>query len=232
MTAGPAFDDALDAAPGTLSDRVYRHLADRLTSGRFAPGDKLSLRAVGAALGVSIQPVREAASRLGAEGALEIEPKRAVTVPLMRAGQFRDVTRVRIEIEGYAASLAAREASAAARKDIAAAEEAFSALSRKRRPDLAQAVEANKAFHFALYRAAGSPELMTIVERLWLRAGPILNLDLRENPERLKLGFAVRLHAQARAAIEARDAEGARAAIAGDIRGAADFILSQGRLPE
>ncbi|MBL8590373.1 MAG: GntR family transcriptional regulator [Methylobacteriaceae bacterium] len=222
----------MEDAPGTLSDRVYRHLADRLMSGRFAPGDKLSLRAVAEALGVSMMPVRAAVSRLSAESALDVSPKRAVLVPLMGAAQFRDLTRVRIAIEGAAVAFACDGADAAARREIARRERAFRLLSRSRRPDLAEAVEANQAFHFALYRAAGSPELLAIIERLWLRAGPVINLDLRENPERLKLGEAVRFHAAARAAVETGDAEAGRAAVAADIAGAARFILSKGRLPE
>lgn len=224
--------DELVDAPGTLSDRVYRHLADRLMSGRFGPGDKLSLRAVAEALGVSMMPVRAAVARLSAESALDVSPKRAVIVPLMGAGQFRDLTRVRVEIEGAAAAFACAQTSAAALREISRRERAFRVLSRKRRPDLAEAVEANQAFHFAVYRAAGSPALLAIIERLWLRVGPVINLDLRENPERLKLGEAVRMHAVACAAIEAGDAAAARAAIAADIAGAAKFILSKGRLPE
>ncbi|MGL4325191.1 MAG: GntR family transcriptional regulator [Beijerinckiaceae bacterium] len=231
MRSQPAYKEALDDAAGTLSDRVYRHLAERLVAGRFAPGDKLSLRAVAEALGLSIMPVREAISRLAAERALEVLPKRAVTVPLMQASQFRDITRVRVEIEGIAAAMAAHNNDPALRQDIAYCEAQFRALSRKPGPDLAAAVAANQAFHFSVYRAAGSPELLAIIERLWLRVGPIINLDLRENPERLKLGEAVRFHAAAAAAIQAGDAEATRAAIAGDIRGASEFILSRGRLP-
>ena len=67
---------------------------------------------------------------------------------------------------------------------------------------------------------------------MWLRVGPIINLDLRENPERLKSGEAIRLHALARACVERGDAAGARAAIAADIARASRFILSKGRLPE
>lgn len=232
LTARPAYREALDTAPGTLSDRVYRHLADRLVAGRFAPGDKLSLRAVAEALGLSMMPVREAISRLGAEGALEVTPKRAVTVPLMGAAQFRDISRVRIEIEGTAAAMAAELRNPEALQQVRACEYAFRALSLPARPDLAAAVAANQAFHFAVYRAAGSPELLAIIERLWLRVGPVINLDLRENPERLKLGEAVRFHADALAAIAAGDPAAARRAIAGDIRGASNFILSRGRLPD
>jgi DNA-binding GntR family transcriptional regulator len=232
LTRSPVYRETLDDQDGTLSARVYRHLSERLVAGRFAPGDKLSLRAVAEALGVSMMPVRGAVSRLAAEGALEVLPKKAVTVPLMRAAQFRDITRVRVEIEGTAAAMACERAGADAVQDIARCEAAFRALSQQSSPDLAQAVAANQAFHFAVYRAAGSSELLAIIERLWLRVGPIINLDLRENPERLALGDAVRCHAATLTAIRAGDRDGARAAIAADIRGASDFILSRGRLPD
>lgn len=232
MLTQPAYREDLQDSDGTLAGRVYRHLAERLIAGRFAPGDRFSLRAVAEALGVSMMPVREAVLKLGAEGALLVSPKRAVAVPFMTASRFADLTRVRVEIEGFAASLCAAQVSPAALAEIRAAEAAFRAMSEEKAPDLASAVELNQAFHFAIYRAAASPELLAVIERLWLRVGPIINLDLRENPERLKLGDAVRFHAAALKAIEAGDGAGARAAIASDIANAARFILSRGRLPD
>jgi DNA-binding GntR family transcriptional regulator len=214
----------------TMTDRVYRALADRLMTGRAAPGDKLSLRAVADALGVSMMPVRAAVSRLTAEGALDVLPKRAVKVPLMHAEQFRDVTRVRIEIEGAAAAMACHGADRSDLTTIAERERVFRAISRERAPDLVQAVAANQGLHFAVYRAAKSPELLAIIERLWLRVGPILNFDLRGSPERIKTGDAVKCHQRLVSALRAGNPEIARTAIADDIRSAAEFILSSGRL--
>lgn len=232
VAGSPAYADALGTTESTLADRVYRALAGRLMAGRAAPGDKFSLRAVADALGVSMMPVRAAVSRLAAEGALEVLPKRAVKVPLMRAAQFRDITRVRIEIEGMAVSMACHGCSRADLIDIAARERAFRSISRERQPDLSQAVAANQAFHFAVYQAAKSPELLAIIERLWLRVGPILNFDLRGSPERLKMGHAVRCHQALVAAMRAGKPDAARAAVAADIRSAAEFILLSGRLAE
>ena len=81
-------------------------------------------------------------------------------------------------------------------------------------------------------RMRGPNELLAIIERLWLKAGPIINFDLRESPERLRIGGAVRYHAAILAAVTAGDAASAEVALADDIRGAADFILSQNRLPQ
>jgi DNA-binding GntR family transcriptional regulator len=216
----------------TLGEQVYAHIRQLLIAGRLTPGDKLALRPVADALGVSMMPVREAVSRLVADRALEVTPNRAVRVPVMRRAQFAQIARVRGEIEGFAAAEAARLRGGAGLDAIIAAEARFRALADSAAPDLPAAVEANQAFHFALYGASALPDLVEIIGALWLKVGPVMNLDLRENPERLKTGSAARLHAEALAAVRAGDAEAARAAIAADISGAAAFILSRERLPD
>jgi DNA-binding GntR family transcriptional regulator len=113
---------------------------------------------------------------------------------------------------------------------IKRAEEAMRAESLSRKPDLPRAVELNKTFHFAVYEAAHSPILMEIIRALWLKAGPVINLDLRANPERLAKGDAIRFHANVRKAIAAGDEAAAQAGIAADISGAAEVILSRGGL--
>lgn len=216
----------------TLGERAYARIADLLISGRLAPGEKLSLRGAAEVLGVSIMPVRAAVSRLVADKALEVAPNRAIRVPVMSAAQFRDITATRIAIEGHAAALAAEHRSEDDLPAIAAAEEAMRAESLSDAPDLPLAVEVNKQFHFAVYQAAKSPTLVGIIRALWLKVGPVINLDLRENPERIYTGGAVRFHAEILDAIVKRDPEKARAGIAADIKGASDFILSRGNLPD
>jgi DNA-binding GntR family transcriptional regulator len=214
----------------TLGERAYAQLADLLISGRLAPGEKLSLRSAADVLGVSIMPVREAVSRLVADKALEVLPNRAVRVPLMSAAQFRDLTQVRIAIEGHAAALAAKHRDPADLIAIARAEEAMRAESEKAVPDLPRAVELNKTFHFAVYEAAHSPITVEIIRALWLKAGPVINLDLRANPERLAKGDAIKFHADVRRAIAAGDGAAASAGVEADIGGAAHVILSRGGL--
>jgi DNA-binding GntR family transcriptional regulator len=214
----------------TLGERAYAQLADLLISGRLAPGDKLSLRMAAEVLGVSIMPVREAVSRLVADKALEVAANRAVRVPVMSATQFRDLTKVRIAIEGHAAAEAAQLRGDRNLASIAIAEAAMRAESEMKAPDLPRAVELNKTFHFAVYEAAQSPILVEIIRALWLKAGPVINLDLRGNPDRLAKGEAIRFHADVRKAIEIGDAEAAKVGIAADITSAANFILSRGGL--
>lgn len=216
----------------TLGGRTYAQLSDLLISGRMAPGEKISLRQTAEVLGVSMMPVREAVSRLVADGALEVTPNRAVRVRLMTAAQFRDLTQARIFIEGHAAAAAAKSRNDNDLKSIARAEAAMRCESRAAKPNLPRAVEHNKSFHFAVYEAAHSATLLDIIRALWLKAGPVINLDLRANPERLAKGDAVRFHAKVLAAVKAGDEAGAREGVAGDIRNAAEVILSRGGLAE
>ncbi|MBE9605871.1 GntR family transcriptional regulator [Acetobacteraceae bacterium H6797] len=214
-----------------MADTAYEAIADLLASGRVAPGERLSLRDMAEALGVSVMPVREAVSRLIADQALEVAPNRAVRVPIMTAKAFRELARIRAEVEGFAAAEAALRREAADLDAIAEAEAAFrqEGFLNERASD--RAVPLNRDVHFAIYRAARMPLLMQMIGGLWLKAGPVINLDLRDSPERLNKGHARECHAAAWAAIEARDPAAAREAIARDITLAADYIIGRGGLP-
>lgn len=215
----------------TLGGQVYAGLRDWLISGELSPGEKLSLRTMADRLGVSMTPVREAVSRLIADEALEVLPNRAVRVPELSLAQFRELTSIRLAIEGFAAERAAtirspRQLAAMRRFDAA-----FRRQCGRPRPDLAAAVRANQALHFAVYAAAGLPSLMPIIEGLWLRIGPVINLDLRVVGSRVRLAKSAQCHARLVAAIAAGRGPAARRALEDDIGGAAAHIVSRGILP-
>jgi DNA-binding GntR family transcriptional regulator len=60
---------------------------------------------------------------------------------------------------------------------------------------------------------------------LWLRAGPVMNLDIRAGSQRHASADAAQCHANVVAAIRAHDPVAARAAIASDISNAAAYII-------
>jgi len=214
----------------TLGERVHAELRELLMGGELAPGQKMSLRSVAETLGVSIMPVREAVARLVADQSLEVLPNRAVRVPLMTRARFRELTAVRLAVEGFAAEEAARNRAEADLAAMRRLEEAFLAEARSPNPRADQAVRANKELHFAVYRASGLPTLVGIIEGLWLKIGPVLNFDLKASPERLRTGGATEHHRRLVAAVKAGDVDAARSALVDDIEGAANFIESTGRL--
>jgi DNA-binding GntR family transcriptional regulator len=226
-----ALDEVGSLQHETLGERVTGELRALLIAGRLAPGEKLSLRRVAEALGVSMMPVREAVSRLAADKALEVLPGRAVRVPVLTLAQFRELTRIRLVVEGFAAEEATKVITDAQIAVVAQHEAAFLAAA-KDPPDPAAAVGANRDLHFALYEAAGMPSLIEMISRLWLKAGPILNLDMRHEPKRLDGGSAVVAHAQLLAALRRRDPAAARQALVEDISAAAEHIERTARLAE
>jgi DNA-binding GntR family transcriptional regulator len=155
---------------------------------------------------------------------------RAVRVPVMSLRQFVDLTNVRVAVEGFAAAETARNCSPAQLAAIREANDAFEGECRRRHPDAGRAIAHHQAFHFAVYEASGSPTLFSIVRGLWLKAGPVLSLDLRAHPSRLAGGHGARFHASIISAIERKDSDGARTAIVSDIRATADVIIGQGGL--
>jgi DNA-binding GntR family transcriptional regulator len=85
---------------------------------------------------------------------------------------------------------------------------------------------------FTIYDTCGLGPLRETIVGLWLKAGPVINLDLREHSGRLRSGSAVQNHARALAATEAGDRQEAARAIAADIQDAAEFIIASGGLSE
>ena len=214
----------------TLSADVYEQLKELLMAGRMMPGEQISLRGTATALGVSVMPVREAVHRLAAEQTLELTPNRALRVPRMTVSQFREITAIRINLEGLATERAAALLDDAGVARIAELNTQFADEMGRAAPDGAKLIALNKALHFAVYEGARMPTLMKMIEALWLRIGPILNYDLRSGSRRVGDGVAAAHHARLVEALKRHDGAAAREALRGDIEAAADFIVSAGVL--
>lgn len=76
------------------------HLREFIIQATFAPGEKLRIDQLVKKLGVSSGAVREALSRLTAEGLVIAEPQKGFVVAPISRNDLEDLTRVRIEIEG------------------------------------------------------------------------------------------------------------------------------------
>jgi len=211
----------------TLSDRVYLELRDLLMAGKLLPKEKLSLRSVAEALGVSIMPVREAVSRLVAEGALTVSPNRAFSVPLMTRAKFIEIMTVRLSVEGFAVEQAAINCTSDDLDTITKLDKEFRSAAGR---DTEMALRLNKELHFAVYAASQLPTLVSIIEVLWLKIGPVINIDLRAS-RRLAGGNAEKFHARLVQALRDKSPLDARNALWNDIKSSSEFILDSGQLP-
>ncbi len=79
--------------------RVFETLRHAIISARFAPGQKLRIDQLGKDLDASIGAVREALSRLTAEGLVLAEPQKGFVVAPVSRKDLEDLTEARVEIE-------------------------------------------------------------------------------------------------------------------------------------
>jgi DNA-binding GntR family transcriptional regulator len=211
---------ALEAiAHETMAGKVYQQLREAIMSGRFAPGQPLSLRGVAEAVGSSTMPVRGALTRLRAEGALVDGPGRAMMVPPMSFELIGELRDVRIALEGC---VAARAASRMTDAHLAEVQSVFDTMNTQvEAGDVAAYLRSNFAFHTGIYRHGASDITLGTIQNMWMRIGPFLNMVA---PEIAHMRRSMAAHRQIVDALWQRDGALARAGIARDIGDAADAL--------
>lgn len=200
----------------SVRDATYVRLRKALMTGFFAPGQRVTIRAVAAALGVSATPVREALRGLISEGALEVVGQRTVKVPDLTETRLREITQIRILNEGLAAHEAAKSISAAELSLLGELNDQLAEA--KNRSDYVTYLNLNERFHFAIYQASRMPILLSVIENLWLRSGPYLAVLL---PQMRGLQH----HEDAIQALQAHNGGAARVAIRRDIEMASRHLI-------
>jgi DNA-binding GntR family transcriptional regulator len=83
----------------SLTEAAYVRLRADILACRLRPGQRLKINELCAQLGVSLSAVREALSRLSAEGLVISEAQKRFQVAPVSAADLEDLTRTRIEIE-------------------------------------------------------------------------------------------------------------------------------------
>ena len=221
--------DASARAPAAesqhLEEQAYRILREALIRGDFAPGQQLSIRRIATALGISAMPVRTCLRRLVAEQCLDISPGGTVVVPELRRGEFAEITQLRATLEPIAAARAA-EIITATELD-AAAEHSLSGHEKRRDGDERAYQLTNYHFHFAIYRAARSPLLLSMIETLWVRRSPIMR-----EAQPLLHARGTDLHDELMLALRQRDATRVASVLREDIDRAGAFLIDRLRFPD
>lgn len=220
---GLAFEPV--ATRSTVQDGVYQRLSEALMNGRLDPGQQLTIASIAEMSGTSHMPVREALRRLAAEGALEVASTGSAHVPAASRARLDDLCEARIINEGAAGAKATANATPAMiRRMESVMAEYFEAA---REHDLAGMTTRNQEFHFALYRAAGSPVLLRVIETLWLQFGPFLRLLTRHvepNVTPLERDSYTTHHYDILEALRRGDAKAVSKGIGADIRATRDLL--------
>lgn len=95
-------ENRVETGSQTLATSIASRLRAQITGGDIPPGEKLRLDDLRASFGVSLSPLREALSRLSAEGFVVMEDQRGYRVAPVSENNLLEVTRLRSEIESFA----------------------------------------------------------------------------------------------------------------------------------
>lgn len=190
-----------------LSQDVSRYVRRRIFDGAYAAGEYVRLEQLAAELGVSVTPVREALLELRAEGLLVQQPHRGFMVLPVTGRDIADVSTVQAHIGGELAARAAAnitDEQLTQLKDLQAQlEDAYKQHDRER------AVRLNHEFHRAINLAADSPKLAQLMGQITRYAPEAVFPTVEGWP-----GQSVKDHRRVIAALEKRDEERARTAMA------------------
>jgi DNA-binding GntR family transcriptional regulator len=216
---------SLQAAPAlkqvektTLREQVTQSVRSALMNGHFQPGQVVTVKSIAQMVGASVMPAREAMNRLIAEGALELRANRTVIVPVLSRHEFDELTDLRCHIEGLAATQAVAHALPTHLARLRQIDKAMRAASR--RGDADAYLDGNVQFHFVIYNLGASAFMLSIIEKLWVRVGPLIRSCFNET------GFSdsSRHHASIIESLAAGEAGELRQAIVADITVAAQTI--------
>ena len=223
----------LPARPGPAGgaqavDRVHAVLRAEILDGARPAGSRLREEEIAEAQGTSRTPVREAIRRLAADGLAVLAPRRGAEVVAWDEEDLDELFDLRVLLEGHAAARAATSG----RADTARLYELCDRMEALHRPagdqDYAEITRLNLALHREVHRAGGRRVLPDLVARVV--EGPLVQSTLRRySPDRLDRSFAQ--HRDLVAAIEAGDAEWARAVMTAHLRAAREVVRAAVSVP-
>ena len=218
-----------EIAPEKLSHAVVRQIERLILQGILRPGERLPAeRELSERLGVSRPSLREAVSELQASGLLTARPGAGIYVAEVLGSAFApalirlfgshdeavfDYLDFRSDMEGLAAERAARLGSDTDLAVIAAIFAKMEAAHQKRNPEDEAALDAQ--FHMAIIEASHNVIMLHMMRSMYelLREGVFYNRQIMFRQKNTR-DLLLDQHRTINAALQQRDPEAARAAVA------------------
>ena len=154
----------------STAKRIEHALVEEISAGELAPGQRLDEMRLAERFGTSRTPVREALSRLTAQGVLVPGEKRGVFVAEYSREELGQIFEAMHEIEVACARIASQRLNLLARSEIEAAQ--AECVKAAEAGDRKEYLRANEAFHETIYRATGNPYMAEMASEFRRRTGP------------------------------------------------------------
>jgi DNA-binding GntR family transcriptional regulator len=225
---------------GNLVDQLVDHIQTKIAAGEYAPGQKLRQAALASTFKVSRTPIRQALSQLVALGLVDDDSASGVIVKSQTPKEVRDIYRVRAEIEGLAAELAAQWITDRELHDLREIHEKFvravSLLHEAARDQRSMHAEheavrkawiaSNGEFHAVINRASCNEYVQRIIADLHLGStrGLVATSALGMYRHRMEKNIAH--HHSIIAALEARDPGMAKSTMMAHVIESGEFVAS------
>ena len=143
-------------------DEVYKTLLDAISAGKLAPGERITQEDLAERLNVSRSPVLQALRLLKKDGLLEEAPGRGLVVAQLDPNRIGHLYQVRGALDALAARLASIQK---AKIPVALIEAGRKASAGN---DVNALIEADTAFHKAIYEASGNPYIVETAMLHWI----------------------------------------------------------------
>jgi GntR family carbon starvation induced transcriptional regulator len=158
--------------PGqTVTTLVFERLRADILGVQFRPGEKLRFRELRARYGVGVSPLREALTRLAADGIVVLEDQRGFRVAPVSRADLEDLTRLRQQLETTALAQSIAEGDEEWEVKVMAAFHRLSKLPENEpgggRVMNEQWARRHEEFHFAQDAVRPERTLSAPVEGLW-----------------------------------------------------------------
>ncbi len=182
---GLSFGESLDdERPRSLTSAVQERLRADILSTRLLPGQKLHIAGLAKQFSVSLAAVREALSRLVADGLVQASDQRGFRVSPVSLADLADVTQTRIDIEGLALRRSIERGDPAWLDNVKASHDRLRAVP-YRYPDepgvhYEEWVVRHRVFHRALVNACGSQWLLGFRDVLHEQSERYRRLSIRD----------------------------------------------------
>lgn len=152
-------------------EQVTHRLREAITTGLLRPGDRLLQEELAERLGVSRMPIREALSRLEAEGLVVIHPYRGAVVAGLSSAELREIYEIRIALETLAVRVGVAQLGDATLDEMRKLLEAMD-----KETDSTAWLSLNTKFHTLLYQSSGRTLLLEHIENLRNKSDRFLRL--------------------------------------------------------
>lgn len=196
------------AAQPTKDELVYERLRRAIVDGQVVPGQELAVANVAVQLGVSRVPVMRACQRLIGEGFLETNARRAMVVVPLTEERVTEEFSLLNDLECMAVREAVRHVTPATLKRW---QRLNAALAKAVDGPRAPRIEANVAFHAALWDSLQSPYVRSLAALVWDHLEPARAASSQTGP--WDHTASVREHQAIIDAVAARDAATAEDAV-------------------